>query len=37
MNFSGEICQILGTLSEELADMPSLWPYLPALGKSILL
>lgn len=37
VNFSDEIYQTLGTLSEELADMPSLWPYLPALGKSILL
>ena len=35
--FPDEICQIVGTLSKELADMPSLWPCFPALGKLILL
>lgn len=35
--FPDEICQPVGTLSKELADMPSLWPCFSALGKLILL
>lgn len=35
--FPDEICQTVGTLSKELADVLSLWPCFPALGKLILL
>jgi len=35
--FPDEFCQAVGTLSEELADMHSLWPCFPALGKLVLL
>lgn len=35
--FPDEICQTVGTISKELADMPSPWPCFPALGELILL
>lgn len=35
--FPDENCQTVGTLSKELADMPSPWPCFPALGELILL